>query len=93
MRQKPELEAAMNELTLEEGLAFRRRLATCSKTRLKLQISAGALLAIVSASHVLSCVMDGDLAPNGLSMFGLAIGLYVAAHYSVLLLAKRALQA
>ena len=89
MRQK----AAMNELSLEEGLAFRRQLATRSKTRLKLQVSAGALLAIVSASHVLSGVVDGDLAPNGLSMFGLAIGLYVAAHYSVLLMAKRALQA
>jgi hypothetical protein len=83
----------MNELTLEEGLAFRRQLATRSKARLKLQISAGALLAIVSASHVLSGVMDGDVASNGLSMFGLAIGLYAAAHYSVLLIAKRALQA
>ena len=82
----------MNELSLEEGLAFRRRLATRSKSRLKLQISAGALLAIVSASHVLSGVMDGDLASKGLSMFGLAMGLYVAAHYSVLLTAKRALQ-
>jgi hypothetical protein len=83
----------MNELSLEEGLAFRRQLATRSKGRLKLQISAGALLAIVSASHVLSGVMEGDLASKGLSMFGLAIGLYVVAHYSVLLLAKRALQA
>jgi hypothetical protein len=83
----------MNELTLEEGLAFRRQLATRSKGRLKLQISAGALLAIVSASHVLSGLMDGDVASNGLSMFGLMIGLYVAAHYSVLLIAKRALQA
>src|SRR5215211_5926735 len=87
------LEAAMNELSLEEGLAFRRQLATRSKTRLKLQISAGAILAIVSASHVLSSVMEGDLASKSLSMFGLAIGLYVAAHYSVLLMAKRALQA
>ena len=83
----------MNELSLEEGLAFRRQLATRSKTRLKLQISAGAILAIVSASHALSGVMDGDLASKGLSMFGLAIGLYVAAHYWVLLTAKRALQA
>jgi hypothetical protein len=83
----------MNELSLEEGLAFRRQLTTRSKSRLKLQISAGALLAIVSASHVLSGVMEGDLASKGLSMFGLAIGLYVAAHYSVLLIAKRALQA
>ena len=83
----------MNELTLAEGLAFRQSLSTRSKLRLKLQISAGALLAIVSASHVLSGLLDGDIASKGLSMFGLAIGLYVAAHYSVLLVAKRALQA
>jgi len=83
----------MIQLTLEEGLAFRRSLATRSKTRLKLQISAGALLAIISGSHVLTGVMEGDLASKGLSMFGLAIGLYVAAHFSVLLMAKRALQA
>ena len=83
----------MNELTLEEGLAFWRKLATRSKDRLKLQISAGALLAIVAGSHLLSGVLDNDLASKGLSMFGLAIGLYVAAHYTVLLLAKRAMQA
>jgi hypothetical protein len=83
----------MNELSLEEGLAFRRQLATRSKGRLKLQVSVGVLLAIVSASHVLSGAMEGDLASKGLSMFGLAIGRYVAAHYSVLLIAKRALQA
>ena len=83
----------MNQLTLEEGLAFQRRLATRSKGRLKLQISAGALLAIVSGSHVLCGMMDGDLASKSLSMFGLAIGLYVAGHYSALLTAKRALQA
>jgi hypothetical protein len=83
----------MNELSLEEGLAFRQKLSTCSKSRLKFQISAGALLAIVSASHVLSGVMDGDLTSKGLSLFGLTIGLYVAAHFSVLLVAKRALQA
>jgi hypothetical protein len=83
----------MNELTLAEGLAFRQSLSTRSKLRLKLQISAGALLAIVAGSHVLSGVLDGDLASKGLSMFGLAVGLYVAAHYSVLLVAKRAMQA
>lgn len=83
----------MNELTLEEGLAFRRSLATRSKGRLKLQISAGALLSIVSGSHVLTGAMEGDLASKGLSMFCLAIGLYIAAHYSALLMAKRALQA
>ena len=83
----------MNELSLEEGLAFQRQLATRSKVRLKLQISAGALLAIVSGSHVLSDVMDGDLTSKGLSLFGLVVGLYAAAHYSVLLMAKRALQA
>jgi hypothetical protein len=83
----------MNELTLAEGLAFRRKLATRSKTRLKLQISAGALVAIISGSHVLSGVLDGDLASKSLSMFGLAVGLYIAAHYTVLLLAKHAMQA
>jgi hypothetical protein len=83
----------MNELTLAEGLAFRRKLATRSKLRLKLQISAGALLAIVAGSHVLSGILDGDLSSKGLSMFGLAVGLYIAAHYSVLLVAKRAMQA
>jgi hypothetical protein len=83
----------MSELSIEEGLAFQRKLAARSKGRLKLQISAGALLAIVSASHVISGIMDGDLASRGLSMFGLAIGLFVAGHYSVLLMAKRALQA
>jgi len=82
----------MNQLTLEEGLEFERRLATRSKSRLKLQISAGALLAIVSGSHVISGMVDGDLASKGLSMFGVAIGLYAAAHFSVLLMAKRALQ-
>jgi len=82
----------MNELSLEEGLAFQRELATRSKTRLKLQISVGALLAIVCGSHVLAGVLDGDLTSKGLSMFGLAIGLYVAAHYSALLLAKRSMQ-
>ena len=83
----------MNELSLEEGLAFRRQLTMRSKCWLKLRISAGALLAIVSASHVLAGVIDGDVESKGLSMFGLAIGLYIAAHYSVLLTAKRALQA
>jgi hypothetical protein len=83
----------MNELSLEEGLEFRRDLASRPKSRLKLQISAGALLAIVSASHVLSGVMEGDLASKGLSLFGLAIGFYVVAHYSVLLTAKRVLEA
>lgn len=83
----------MSELTLKEGLAFQRELAARSKTRLKLQISAGALLAIISGSHVLSGVVDGDVALNSLWMFGLVIGLYVAAHYSVLLIAKRAMRA
>jgi hypothetical protein len=82
-----------HEMTLEDGLAFRRKLATRSKLRLKLQISAGALLAIVSASHVVSGVLDGDVAAESLSMFGLMVGLYVAAHYSVLLIAKRAMRA
>ncbi len=80
-------------MTLAEGLAFRRKLASRSKGRLKLQISAGALLAIVSAGHVVSGLLDGDVASKGLSIFGLVAGLYVAAHYSVLLVAKRALWA
>ena len=83
----------MSELSLEEGLALQRELATRSKSRLKLQISAGALIAIVSGSQVLAGVVDGDLASKGLSLFGLAIGLYVAAHYSALLLAKSSMQA
>ena len=64
----------MSELTLEEGLAFRQKLARRSKLRLKLQISAGALLAIVSAGHVISGVLDGDVAAKSLSVFGLMVG-------------------
>ena len=72
-----------------ESIAFERQIAALSKSRLKLQISAGALVAIVSASHVLSGFMDGDFGSKGLSLFGLALGLYVASHYSMLLKAKR----
>jgi hypothetical protein len=82
----------MTDLLWSGDEAFRRKLATLSKTRLKLQVSAGALLAIVSASHVLEGVVQSTLASKGLSMFGLALGLYVAAHYSLLLIAKRTLK-
>ena len=83
----------MNQLISGDSVAFQRQVAALSKSRLKLQISAGVLIAIVSASHVLSGIMDGDLASKGLSLFGLVIGLYIAAHYSVLLNAKSALKA
>lgn len=72
--------------------AFKRELATISKARLKLQVSAGALIAIVSASHVLEGVLNSTLSAKGLPMFGLTLGLYVVAHYSLLLLAKRDLE-
>ena len=81
----------MNQLISGDSVAFQRQVAALSKTRLKLQVSAGVLIAIVSASHVLSGIMDGDSASKGLSLFGLAVGLYIAAHYSVLLKAKSAL--
>jgi hypothetical protein len=60
--------------------------------RLKLQVSAGVLIAIVSGSHVLSGLMDGDIASKGISLFGLAAGLYIAGHYSVLLKMKSAIK-
>ena len=69
--------------------AFRRELATTSKARLKLRVSAGALIAIASASHVLQGLLDDTIASNGLALFGLALGLYVVAHHSLLLAAKR----
>lgn len=73
--------------------AFKRELATTSKARLKLRVSAGLLIAIVSASHVLGGALNGTLASKSLPLFGLAFGLYVAAHYSLLLFAKRDLEA
>lgn len=75
----------MNGLISDNGIALHRQVAALSKGRLKLQISAGVLIAIVSGSHVLSGLMDGDIASKGPSLFGLAAGLYVAGHYSVLL--------
>jgi hypothetical protein len=72
---------------------FNAELAALSKSRIKLQISAGALIAIVSASHVIDGVIDGALASKGVALFGLALGLYLLTHYSVLLMAKRALKA
>jgi hypothetical protein len=72
-----------------ESISFERQIAGLSKTRLKLQISGGALIAIVSASHLVSGFVDGDFGSKGLSLFGLAIGLYAVAHYSMLLKAKR----
>jgi hypothetical protein len=85
------LEAAVNPLISGDSIAYQRQVAALSKGRLKLQVSAGALIAIVSASHVLSGIMDGDLGSRGLSLFGLVAGLYIAAHYSVLLKAKSAM--
>ena len=84
---------SIQDLPWIQDEAFRRELATQSKARLKLKISAGALIAIVSASHVLEGLMHSTMASKGLSLFGLALGLYVAAHYSLLLMAKRAMQA
>ena len=82
----------MNGLLSGEGIALHRQLAALSKTRLKLQVSAGVLIAIVSGSHVLSGLLDGDIASKGISLFGLAAGLYIAGHYSVLLKMKRAIK-
>jgi hypothetical protein len=81
----------MDQFISGDSVAFQRQVAALSKTRLKLQVSAGALIAIVSASHVLTGIMDGDLGSKGLSLFGLVAGLYIAAHYSVLLKARSAL--
>jgi hypothetical protein len=82
----------MNGLMSDDGAALHRQVASLSKTHLKVKISAGVVIAIVSASHVLSGVMDGDITSKGVSLFGLAVGLYIAAHYSVLLKAKRAIK-
>jgi hypothetical protein len=79
----------MNGIPWTGDDAFRRELATTSKARLKLRISAGALIAIVSAGHVLEGLLDDTLPSKGLALFGLGLGLYVAAHYSLLLAAKR----
>ena len=72
---------------------FNAELAALSKNRIKLQISAGALIAIVSASHAIEGIVDGTLASKGVALFGLALGLYLVTHYSELLMAKRALTA
>jgi hypothetical protein len=72
---------------------FNAELAALSKSRIKLQISAGALIAIVSASHAIEGVIDGTLASKGVALFGLSLGLYFVTHHSVLLMAKRALKA
>ena len=81
----------MGQLISGDSVAFQRQLTAISKNGLKLKISGGALIAIVSASHVLCGLMEGDLGSKSLSLFGLAIGLYAVAHYSVLLKAKSAL--
>jgi len=86
------MEAAMNGLISDDGAALHRQVAALSKTHLKIKISAGVVIAIVSASHVLSGLVDGDIASKGVSLFGLAVGLYIAAHYSVLLKAKSAIK-
>ena len=82
----------MSGLISGDCVALRRQLATLSKTRLKLQISAGVLIAIVSGSHVLSGLIDGDITSKGVSLFGLAVGLWIAGHYSVLLKLKSAIK-
>jgi hypothetical protein len=41
---------------------------------------------------VLEGLLDSTMASKGLSLFGLALGLYIAAHYSLMLMAKRALR-
>ena len=82
----------MNGLISDDGAALHRQVAALSKTHLKIKISAGVVIAIVSASHVLSGLLDGDIASKGISLFGLAAGLYIAAHYSVLLKAKSAIK-
>ncbi len=82
----------MNGLISDDGAALHRQVAALSKTHLKIKISAGVVIAIVSASHVLSGLLDGDIASKGLSLFGLMVGLYIAAHYSVLLKAKSAIK-
>jgi hypothetical protein len=73
--------------------AFRRELSMLSKTRLKMQISSGVLIAIVAASHVIEGILQGTLTDNSPSLFFLVIGCYIAVHYSMLLKAKRALPA
>ena len=83
----------MSDLRRSGDEAFRRKLVALPKSRLKLLISAGALIAIVSASHVLNGMMYGTMTSNELSVFGLVLGLCVAAHFSMLLIAKRAMDA
>jgi hypothetical protein len=82
----------MSGLMSDDGVALRTQLSALSKSRLKLKISAGALIAIVSASHVLSGLIDGDVASKGVSLFGLAVGLYITGHYSVLLKLRSAIK-
>lgn len=81
----------MSGLFSRDGAALHRQVAALSKGHLKLKISGGVLIAIVSASHVLSGLMDGDIASKGLWLFGLTIGLYAVVHYSVLLRLKSAI--
>ena len=82
----------MNGILSNEGIALQKQVAALSKSGLKLRISGGVLIAIVSASHVLSGIMEGDIASKGLSLFGLAVGLYIVAHYSVLLKLRSAMK-
>jgi hypothetical protein len=42
---------------------------------------------------VIDGVIDGTLASKGVALFGLTLGLYLLTHYSVLLMAKRAMTA
>ena len=82
----------MNGFISNDGAALHRQVAALSKTHLKIKISAGVVIFIVSASHVLSGLIDGDIASKGVSLFGLALGLYITAHDSVLLKAKSAIK-
>ena len=72
---------------------FNAEVAALSTARLRLQIAAGALLAIASAMHVSDGVRNGTMSSQGIWLFGLFISLYLSTHYGMLLLAKRALKA
>ena len=72
---------------------FNAEVAALSAARLRLQIAAGALLAIASAMHVLAGIKHGTMSSQGIWLFGLFISLYLSTHYGMLLIAKRALKA
>ena len=85
----------MSERSPVENPSYKRastELAAMSKSRLKLHVSVGALIAILSGSHVIDGILSGTLSSKGVWMFGLALGVYFIAHHTMLLLAKRALK-